>query len=216
MRNPSLRQLLYQRAVRFARMGYVGIERSPLAPLLHVPAVKRLKARITYMPAVQVLTLLDLMAAAGVRAWVAGGWGVDALAGRQTRRHYDLDLLIGTEPGEYAQVAAVLAGQGFRKAETERNPGLPMPWRHVWRHDQGYSVEVVPVALTDPPFSWPASPAARAGQERSFTVGSIDGRPVPCLSVELQLALHTGYPPRRVDESDTDLLRACQARAGGS
>ena len=32
------------------------------------------------------------LADAGVRFWLAGGWGVDALAGRQTRSHRDLDV----------------------------------------------------------------------------------------------------------------------------
>jgi DNA-binding response OmpR family regulator len=215
MRNSSLRRLLYQRAVRVARVAYVSIERSPLAPLLRIPAVQRVKSRITYMPAAQVLTVLDQVDAAGVQAWVAGGWGVDALAGRQTRRHYDLDLLMGDEPGEYAKVAAVLSREGFREAETEHNPGLPMPWRHAWRHDEGYSVEVLPVVLRDPPFSWPATAAAEAGQELPFTVGTIGGWPVPCLSAALQLTLHTGYPPRPVDETDTGVLRACQDRLNG-
>ncbi|MGI3781472.1 MAG: nucleotidyltransferase domain-containing protein, partial [Janthinobacterium lividum] len=33
----------------------------------------------------------------GCRAWVAGGWGVDALVGRQTRPHRDLDLAVDGE-----------------------------------------------------------------------------------------------------------------------
>jgi lincosamide nucleotidyltransferase A/C/D/E len=31
---------------------------------------------------------------AGCSVWVAGGWGVDALVGRQTRLHRDLDLAL--------------------------------------------------------------------------------------------------------------------------
>jgi lincosamide nucleotidyltransferase A/C/D/E len=48
-----------------------------------------------------VLTALDR---AHVRHWVAGGWGVAALVGRQTREHRDLDLAVhalgaaGTRP----------------------------------------------------------------------------------------------------------------------
>ena len=41
-----------------------------------------------------VLTALD---DAGVRYWVAGGWGVAVLAGRQTRNHRDLDLAVDAE-----------------------------------------------------------------------------------------------------------------------
>jgi lincosamide nucleotidyltransferase A/C/D/E len=208
---------LHRRAVRAARTGYVGIERTPLAPLLRIPAVQRLKARITYMPASQVLALLGQLDAAGVHVWIAGGWGVDALAGRQNRRHYDLDLVISDHPGVYDEVANVLARAGFRHVESECNPGLPMPWRHVWQHDDGYSVEVLPVVLQDPPFSVPRSRAPAPGAPQpSFTQGSIDGRPVPCLSARLQLVLHTGYPPRDVDAFDTDVLRAHLDHAEGT
>lgn len=34
--------------------------------------------------------MIDQLTAAGIRVWVDGGWGVDALVGRQTRHHDDL------------------------------------------------------------------------------------------------------------------------------
>ena len=34
------------------------------------------------------------MEAHGVELWLMGGWGVDALLGRQTREHHDLDVLV--------------------------------------------------------------------------------------------------------------------------
>jgi lincosamide nucleotidyltransferase A/C/D/E len=207
-RMAGLGRSLHRQAVRVSRAAYLGIERSPLAPLLRIPVVERLKTRITYMPGSQVLALLDLVEAAGVQAWVAGGWGVDALAGRQTRRHYDLDLLIGDDPGDFAKVAAALRRAGFRLAESEQNPGLAMPWRHFWRHDSGYSVEVLPVALREPPW-------AGAANVPPFARGSIDGRSVPCLSAALQLELHSGYPPRDIDVSDTGMLRAYLNGAAG-
>jgi lincosamide nucleotidyltransferase A/C/D/E len=211
MRNPGpLGRSLHRQAVRLSRAAYLGIERSPLAPFLRIPFVQRVKTRVTYMPGSQVLALLDLVAATEVRAWVAGGWGVDALAGRQTRRHYDLDLLISDDPDDFANVAEALRRAGFRLAESEQNPGLAMPWRHFWRHDSGYGVEVLPVALREPPFSWTGSADAPP-----FARGSIDGRPVPCLSAALQLTLHSGYPPRDIDATDTGMLRAYLNDAAG-
>ena len=196
---------LKRQTIRVARAAYLGIERSPLAPLLRTPAARRLKARITHMPAEQVMSLLDRLAERGATVWVAGGWGVDALAGRQTRQHYDLDLVISHEDSQYTVVAEALGRAGFRRAASQHNPGLAMPWRHAWQHDEGYSVEVMPVVLHEPPFG-----------AATFTTGVIGGRPVPCLSAALQLRLHTGYPQRPVDTVDTGVLRACLDRADSS
>ena len=46
------------------------------------------------MTAERVLQILDTLRSAGVTATVDGGWGVDALVGRETRPHEDLDLVV--------------------------------------------------------------------------------------------------------------------------
>lgn len=195
-------------AVRIARTVYLGLERSRLARLLDLPMVRRLKARVTHTPASRVLEVLDLLDTTGVRIWVAGGWGVDALLGRQTRRHYDLDLVISDSDEEYRKITEVLQRAGFHPDQPELTPGLGMPLRCAWRHDNGHSLEIMPVALDAPPFS--AAPAgARAPIGWSpFTSGNISGRQVPCLSAELQLTLHRGYPQRDINVSDIELLGA--------
>jgi lincosamide nucleotidyltransferase A/C/D/E len=33
-----------------------------------------------------VLAVMDALSSAGIEAWIAGGWAVDALVGEQTRR----------------------------------------------------------------------------------------------------------------------------------
>ena len=40
------------------------------------------------------LALYTMLVARGVASWVMGGWGVDALLGRATRPHHDLDVLV--------------------------------------------------------------------------------------------------------------------------
>jgi lincosamide nucleotidyltransferase A/C/D/E len=55
--------------------------------------------------------------AAGVRVWLDGGWGVDALIGHQTRDHDDLDLVIPL--GESGPARRTLTALGFELVEDE-------------------------------------------------------------------------------------------------
>jgi lincosamide nucleotidyltransferase A/C/D/E len=181
-----------------ARAAYLGLERSPLAFLLRLPGVQWLKSRVTYIPEWRVLALMNALDSAGVSAWVAGGWGVDALIGHQTRRHYDLDLVVADAPGNLERMEQVLARDGFRPGVREFNPGLAMPLRHNWQDDTGHTVEVMPVAFGKPPFT---------DRESLFTRGVISGHLVPCLSARLQVTLHEGYEERVVDVADMEALR---------
>jgi lincosamide nucleotidyltransferase A/C/D/E len=46
------------------------------------------------MSAADVEYCLDVWERAGITVWLDGGWGVDALVGRPTREHDDLDIAI--------------------------------------------------------------------------------------------------------------------------
>jgi lincosamide nucleotidyltransferase A/C/D/E len=182
-------------AVRAGRSAYLAAERSALAPLVRTRTVSRFKSKVAQTRAGTVTEILGVLHAGDVPAWVAGGWGVDALAGRQTRMHYDLDLVVSAADDSMTRLAAALDGAGFKRGVPEHSPGQPMPWRHFWRRDDGAGIEVMPVDLHAPPFT-----------AESFAVGMIDGRPVPCLSGATQLTLHSGYPLREFDAQDITVL----------
>src|SRR4051795_11221997 len=65
------------------------------------------------MPAEHAAAVLARLEASGVDVWLAGGWGIDALLGRQTREHRDLDLLHRLE--EEPAVLAALSRLGYRE-----------------------------------------------------------------------------------------------------
>ena len=44
-----------------------------------------------------VVTVVDALNDAGVDAWIAGGWAVDALVGETTRAHRDLHLAVRSD-----------------------------------------------------------------------------------------------------------------------
>ena len=165
------------------------------------------------MSAPMVLKILELLAAADVEAWVAGGWGIDALAGRETRRHYDLDLVVDEARNDYPRVAEALVKAGFRLRAEYLYPKVPMPLRYEWIHTDGRSViDVLPVNFLERPFGLFPEQPSDSGLAR-FAAGRIDGRTVPCLSARLQSELHSGYAPRMKDFKDREVLRTLVALA---
>ncbi|MEU1645677.1 aminoglycoside adenylyltransferase [Micromonospora zamorensis] len=153
------------------------------------------------MNAGEVQTVLDTLAAAGCNAWISGGWGVDALFGKQTRPHRDLDLAIAAEH----EAAALLAlGRLGYVIETDWRPvrvevvaeGRGRVDLHPLKFDEaGHGHQA---SLDGGNFRWP---------KECFTTGTIAGRPVNCISVEQQLLFHSGYEPRDIDRADLALLQ---------
>ena len=54
---------------------------------------------------------LDLFDELGIKVWIDGGWGVDALLGECTRNHQDLDIIISWE--DSAILTEALLARGF-------------------------------------------------------------------------------------------------------
>jgi lincosamide nucleotidyltransferase A/C/D/E len=154
------------------------------------------------MTAQDVIALCNAWAAAGIDIWIDGGWGVDALLGRQTRPHNDLDIVI--EEKDLAAFHALVGAQGFRDSPRPDT----RPWNFVLAHDDGRAIDVHVIVrdaagngIYGPParnVMYPA--AALTGQ------GTIAGLPVRCTSAAFQVQSHTGYPPRDFDIADVTAL----------
>lgn len=143
-----------------------------------------------------VRTVLDALDAADVRAWVAGGWGIAALDGRQTRPHRDPDLVIDGEGLE--RCLTLLADLGYA-AETDWLPTrieLHGP-REAW-------VDVHPLVFATDGSAYLVLPDGGhvAYPPDAFTTGVLAGRATPCLSVAQQRLVHRGYEHRPEDEHD--------------
>ena len=63
------------------------------------------------MPAEEVLAIVDWLEARGAVHVITGGWAVDALVGRATRPHRDLDVIV--EAGVCDGLARWLRGRGY-------------------------------------------------------------------------------------------------------
>src|SRR2546427_1302716 len=62
---------------------------------------------------VDVLSFYNELASLGIQIWVDGGWGVDALLGKQTRTHKDLDIAI--QGKDVAKMRELLEGHGYKE-----------------------------------------------------------------------------------------------------
>jgi lincosamide nucleotidyltransferase A/C/D/E len=154
-----------------------------------------------------VLEILDTLAGAGVRSWLAGGWGVDALAGRRTRDHKDLDLVV--DRADAPAAGAALRARGFvllpgTVPGAERSvPDALMPDREVFRDAAGRTVDVHPVDVGE----WPA------GIRPAFAAGQVGGRAVDCISPAAQAAAHRGYEVHAAHAGDLALIERLLAPA---
>lgn len=152
------------------------------------------------MRSTDVLDILGRLESAEIPFWVDGGWGVDALLGTESRDHSDLDLVVWRN--DLGRVEMELAHLGYVHA-TEVQPGLPT--RLVLRSNGGKQVDLHPVVIDEAGNGWQELDGNAWGLYPADGMrgsGTIAGRPVPCLTPDLQLQHHLGYPWREVDRGD--------------
>jgi lincosamide nucleotidyltransferase A/C/D/E len=169
--------------------------------------------------------LVDLylgLLARGVRLWVDGGWGVDALLGRQTRPHKDFDAMAAFE--DLPALTRFLGRRGFSlKLIWEENrwtpctkppalvgrerPAAEAATAFVLEDGSGREIDFHVVRFDEQGRGTPAwetdlvfPPGAFAG------LGIVGGTQVRCLSAETQMRTHTGYLFKESDMHDLRLL----------
>lgn len=190
--------------------------RTIAAPLVNLRAVQRMIGGFQRrMGADDVFEILDALDASRARCWVAGGWAVDAVLTEQTREHVDLDLVL--DFADEGPARAALEELGFQRTGSKSSEWVRdalMPRRVFMRDDGGRMVDLHPVDLQAWPWSW-LERLQREGQlsfgidpDDAFAEGNIAGRPVPCLSAELQVASRQGYELSDADRHDVTRLCA--------
>lgn len=152
------------------------------------------------MTADDVLEVLARLDAAGIRWWVDGGWGVDALLGAQTRSHDDLDLAV-----ELCDVPRLVAAlPGFEELDTGEWPSA-----YVLQDRSGRRLDFHPLEVDEAGDGWQARMDGgrhRWSREALAATGSIGGRPVRCTSPEFQVEAHLFPGHDDVDWADTHAL----------
>ncbi len=157
------------------------------------------------MSADDVIEYLEQMENLGIKVWVVGGWGVDALLGTQSRVHEDLDIVIQRK--DTSAACRVLEENGFAN--------VPRPdtstWNFVMGDNLGHEVDFHVVMFDEKNNGLYGAPGKEiifppAGS--LYDSGEIKGHQVSCLTPEFTVKDHTGYKLRQKDFRDVSLL--CQ------
>lgn len=145
-----------------------------------------------------VLEVIDALLAHGARCWLDGGWGIDALLGRQTREHGDVDLVL---PRSAVPTALeVLGSRGFSVLRDW------LPTSIALTDGRGREVDLHPVDPLPGGGGAQLLPDGTVWHYRDPVFGTVSGRAVLCCSADEQVAMHRGYPPREIDRRDVAAL----------
>jgi lincosamide nucleotidyltransferase A/C/D/E len=138
----------------------------------------------------QAVAIYESLEQAGVKAWIDGGFCVDALLGERTREHADLDLAVSR--GEAQRLREWMVRESFtlRSGGTEEN--------FVCERDNG----PVDVHL----FEYDAEHRIRFGVAYPWGslsgIGTLAGKRVRCVAAEWIFRFKTSYPPAPKDIVD--------------
>ena len=148
--------------------------------------------------------LLDLLANLEITYWLDGGWGVDALYGRQTREHRDADIDYDSAHTERLLEELTRIGYVMEKEE------LPVR-AELWHPEFGY-VDIHPFDLSDPTHFKQANPQGGwwVFEREWFGEAVFEGRKIPCISLAGQKIFHSGYELLDKDIHDLKILQAVE------
>ncbi|MBM9466157.1 nucleotidyltransferase domain-containing protein [Nakamurella leprariae] len=141
------------------------------------------------LTAEDVVELVGWWQRADVRFWLDGGWGVDALLGRQSRPHTDIDVVV--EHQDLAAFAQVMVEHGFRRV------GDDDAFTHRLCDGTGRRVVVALVDLEVPVLQEPDGTRVYGGNGLAYEEGSLAGTgtvlgvTVPCTTPEFQIRART-------------------------
>jgi lincosamide nucleotidyltransferase A/C/D/E len=154
------------------------------------------------MTSLDVLDFYRTMTEAGVEVWVDGGWGVDALLGKQTRSHKDLDIAI--QEKHVGLLREVLLMRGYREVRLED----ARPWNFVLGDESGREIDVHVIVLDDRGNGvyGPAEKGEMYPAASLIGTGTIDGQTVRCISPEWSVKFHSGYELKEKDFRDVSAL----------
>ena len=153
------------------------------------------------MEAIDVLEIVATLEQAGIDLWLDGGWAIDALVGKRTRQHEDLDVVV--DLNEVETIKQELGARGFEVTGDELPTRLAMKdakGRNIDFHTVTFDEEGGGVQRLQNGGSYRYPPEGFGG------IGEVGGQKVKCLTAEVQAECHYGYQPDNKDRHDMQVL----------
>lgn len=144
-----------------------------------------------------VIDSYDALTAQGIAIWIDGGWCVDALLGRQTRDHTDLDIAVRRDDERAAR--AVLLSLGFVAAARDDSS----EWNYAMVDALSRSVDVHVFDYDERGRNTYGAAYPRGSLNGT---GMLAGREVRCVAAKWMFAFKTAYPPSDKDLHDVNAL----------
>jgi lincosamide nucleotidyltransferase A/C/D/E len=154
------------------------------------------------MNAKDVIALYLELESLGIAVWLNGGWGVDALLGKQTRPHADVDIFIREK--DVAHARAFLLSKGYKEIKLE----IARLFNFVYGDAAGREIDVHAFNYNgQDSFTYGTGDSAEVFPATVLDgIGKIGGQTVKCISPEWAVKWHTGYKLRESDVKDVAAL----------
>ena len=148
------------------------------------------------------MTIVSLLENANIKYWIDGGWGVDILAGKQTRNHRDIDVDFDAQYTE--ELLKILLKYGY-EVDTDWKPVRI----ELYSKKYGY-LDFHPFILNEDGTSKQADLEGGFYEfEKDFFCNAIfEGKTIPCISLKGQKIFHSGYELRDKDKQDIAILES--------
>lgn len=152
----------------------------------------------------EVLRLYDIFKQSSIKIWLDGGWGVDALLGKQTRLHADLDIIVLEK--DVSMIRIQLAECGYKEIKRDDTSA----WNFVLCDTETNEIDVHVINF-DEHGNGVYGPLERGvfyPADSLLGVGYLNGIKLHCLTPEYQLVSHRGYPLQ--DKDFLDIKALCE------
>jgi len=151
------------------------------------------------MPPEVVASLYADLLAAGVVIWIDGGWCVDALMGRQTRRHKDLDIAV--QWSDVPALRELLAARGYTEIRRDSQ------WNFVLTDGNHHEVDVHAFVRNK---QGQIIDGVMYPSESLTGEGVITGQPVRCVAAEYMVRFIAPWLYKLRDKDFHDVALLCE------